>query len=79
VTLPLTSERNLTPTVSVSEYQFAGTAELPQIDIAVLAADWIVVESVAVAVADPPPDTLAAFTCGDVALLATFAVTVIAG
>jgi len=39
----------------------------------------IVVESVAVALADPPPDTVTEFTCGDVALAATFTVTVIAG
>jgi hypothetical protein len=39
----------------------------------------IVVESVALAVADPPPDTLTEFTWGDVALTATFTVTVIAG
>jgi hypothetical protein len=29
--------------------------------------------------ADPPPDTLAIFTCGEVAVLATFTVTVITG
>jgi hypothetical protein len=39
----------------------------------------IVVESVAVAVADPPPDTLTPFTCGEAALAATFTVTVIGG
>jgi len=38
-----------------------------------------VVESVAFAAAEPPPNTLTAFTCGDVALAATFTVTVIAG
>jgi hypothetical protein len=31
------------------------------------------------AVADPPPDTLTLFTCGEVAFSATFTVTVIAG
>ena len=39
----------------------------------------IVVESVALAVADPPPDTLTWFTWGEVALAATFTVTVMAG
>jgi len=39
----------------------------------------IVVESAALAVAEPPPDTLTEFTCGEVALVATFTVTVIAG
>jgi hypothetical protein len=39
----------------------------------------IVVESVALAAADPPPDTLAWFTCGDAAFDATFTVTVMAG
>ena len=39
----------------------------------------MVVESVALAVADPPPDTPTLFTCGEVALAATFTVTVIAG
>jgi hypothetical protein len=40
----------------------------------------IMVESDAgVGVADPPPETLAIFTCGEVALAATFTVTVITG
>jgi len=39
----------------------------------------ITVESVVLAVADPPPDTLTAFNCGEVASAATFTVTVIAG
>jgi hypothetical protein len=39
----------------------------------------ITVESLAFAVAEPPPDTLTLFTCGDVALAPTFTVTVIAG
>ena len=39
----------------------------------------IVVESVAFAVAAPPPDTLTEFTSGEVALPATFTVTVIGG
>ena len=39
----------------------------------------IVVESLALAVADPPPNTLTWFTCGKLALAATFTVTVIAG
>ena len=38
----------------------------------------MLVESVALAVADPPPDTLTLFTCGEVALAATFKVAVIA-
>src|SRR5690348_9578032 len=37
----------------------------------------IVVESVEFALSDPPPDTDTAFTCGVVALAATFTVTVI--
>jgi hypothetical protein len=41
-------------------------------------AETMVVESVAFALADPPPDTLAEFTCGEVALEATFTVTVMA-
>jgi hypothetical protein len=36
------------------------------------------VKSVALAPADPPPDTLTEFTCGEVAFAATFIVTVIA-
>jgi hypothetical protein len=39
----------------------------------------ITVESVAFAPAEPPPDTLTLFTCGDCALAPTFTVTVIAG
>ena len=39
----------------------------------------ITVESVAVAVADPPPETITWFACGDVAPGATLTVTVIAG
>ena len=39
----------------------------------------IVVESMPFAVADPPPDTLTEFTCGELALAPTFTVTVIAG
>src|ERR1017187_773215 len=38
-----------------------------------------VVESVALALAEPPPDTRTAFTSGEVAFVATFTVTVIAG
>jgi hypothetical protein len=38
-----------------------------------------VVESVAVALPDPPPDTLTELICGDAAFTATFTVTVIAG
>jgi hypothetical protein len=37
------------------------------------------VESLAFAVADPAPAALTWFTCGDVALAATFTVAVIAG
>jgi hypothetical protein len=37
------------------------------------------VGSVALAGADPPPDTLTEFTCGDVALAATLTVTAIDG
>jgi hypothetical protein len=44
-----------------------------------VSAPTIVVESVAFALPDPPPDTLTAFTCGEVALVATFTVTVIGG
>lgn len=44
-----------------------------------LAGGRMLVESVAFALPDPPPDTLTAFTCGEVALVATFTVTVIAG
>lgn len=39
----------------------------------------MVVESVALALADPPPVTLTVFICGDVALPATLIVTVIGG
>ena len=39
----------------------------------------IVVESFALAGGEPPPDTATAFTWGDVALDATFTVTVIEG
>jgi hypothetical protein len=39
----------------------------------------IVVESVADALAEPPPDTLTEFTCGELALAPTFTVTVMAG
>jgi len=39
----------------------------------------ITVESFAFADADPPPDTVAAFICGEVAFAATFTVTVIGG
>src|ERR1700722_3603987 len=39
----------------------------------------ITVESVVLAAAEPPPETATAFTCGDVALAATFTVTAIAG
>jgi len=35
--------------------------------------------SLVLEVADPPPDTLTWFTCGEVALAATLTVTVIAG
>jgi hypothetical protein len=38
-----------------------------------------VVRSLTLAVADPPPETLTLFTCGDAALAPTFTVTVIAG
>jgi hypothetical protein len=44
--------------------------------------DPMVTESLAVSLAvfnSPPPDTVAEFTCGDVALAATFTVDVIAG
>jgi hypothetical protein len=37
------------------------------------------VESVALALADPPPDTVTWFTCGEVAAAFTFTVTAIAG
>jgi len=39
----------------------------------------MIVESVLFAVADPPPETDAWFTCGDVAVPETFTVTVMAG
>jgi hypothetical protein len=39
----------------------------------------IVVESLPLDAADPPPDTLTEFTCGEVALAATVTVTPIAG
>ena len=39
----------------------------------------IIVESVAFALTEPPPDTLTAFTCGEAALAATFTDTVIGG
>jgi len=39
----------------------------------------MIVESLEVAVADVPPDTITWFTCGEVAFAATFTVTVIAG
>jgi hypothetical protein len=39
----------------------------------------MMVESVAVALADPPPEALTEFTCGEDALEATLTVTVIGG
>jgi hypothetical protein len=39
----------------------------------------MVVESLAFAVDEPPPETLTWFTCGELAFDATFTVTVIAG
>jgi hypothetical protein len=39
----------------------------------------IAVESVALAGADPPPDTVTVLTCGELAPAATFTVTAIAG
>jgi hypothetical protein len=39
----------------------------------------IVVESVVLAFAEPPPDTAAMLICGEVAFAATFTLTVIAG
>src|ERR1700691_1736907 len=42
-------------------------------------AAWMIVLSVALADADPPPNTLTEFTCGELALAPTFTVTVIAG
>ena len=39
----------------------------------------ITVESEALAVAEPPPETLTIFTCGEVAVAETFTVTVMAG
>ena len=39
----------------------------------------MVVKSVALALAEPPPDTLTAFTCGDGAFPATITTTVIGG
>ena len=39
----------------------------------------MIVESVMLAPAEPPPETLTALTCGEVALPATFTVTVIPG
>jgi hypothetical protein len=39
----------------------------------------MIVVSLALAVADPPPDTLTWFTCGEVAVAVTLTVTVIAG
>jgi hypothetical protein len=46
---------------------------------AALTAARTVVRSLALAAAEPPPDTLTLFTCGEVALDPTFTVTVIAG
>jgi len=40
---------------------------------------FTIVESLVLAVADPPPDTFTWFTCGEVALAATLTVTVITG
>jgi len=40
---------------------------------------FTIVESLALAVADPPPDTLTWLTCGEVAFAVTLIVTVIAG
>src|ERR1700722_1478250 len=37
------------------------------------------VESVALAATDPPPETATAFTCGELALAATFTVTAMVG
>src|SRR5580704_12024684 len=40
---------------------------------------WMTVLSAALAVAEPPPDTLTEFTCGELPPAPTFTVTVIAG
>jgi hypothetical protein len=39
----------------------------------------IVVESLAFAFTEPPPETVTVFTCGEAAFAATFTVTVIVG
>src|SRR5581483_5444236 len=61
---------------------FAGglmLCEGPALTTGSLAAPVMVVASVTSAEGDPPPETVAVFTCGEVALLNTFTVTVIAG
>ena len=61
---------------------FCPCAKLPTCDLATVSAaglGLITVESDALAVADPPPDTLAEFTSGEAAVAATFTVTVIPG
>jgi len=59
------------PTITVPDVAEAGAR--------LIVKSAIVVLSVALAVADPPPDTLTEFICGEVAFAATFTVTVIAG
>ena len=57
-------------------------AKFPTCDLVMASAAAVVVmtvESVVFAVADPPPETATAFTCGEVAAAATFTVTVIVG
>jgi len=39
----------------------------------------MMVESLEVALGDPPPETVTWFTCGEVAFASTFTVTVMAG
>ena len=49
------------------------------IDVTLRDGGTIMVESPALAVAEPPPDALTEFTCGELALAPTFTVTVITG
>src|SRR5262249_29896703 len=58
-------------------FAIGGLGELEMLMI--LGGETIVVGSLNVAAADPPPDTLIANTCGELALVATFTVAVIAG
>ena len=60
------------PTITVLDVAEVG-------DRLMVKSDTMPVLSVAFADAEPPPDTLTEFTCGEAAFAATFTVTAIAG